>query len=634
MIIKRIKANNLLKYSRLDITLPETGLIAISGQNESGKSSIGEAVCFALFGRTFSITTRDIQKVLRWGENHCDVMLEFKLEDEIYQVSRLLDREGNQSAKLTRLDAEDPIARGSTEVTAILTDMLGYDYEQFVESFYLAQREITTPHPHSQAVKIMAGIEPLEWAMQAIEQEKSERQTLLKDIQDESIAIEIDIERLGIQPGHFESLEQEHAENDQQQSQLAQLIDDTQKSAYTYSQNEHQIQRQQSRRSVFALMRFMLAVVALATGVLWLLFTQGGQLPLARSIDAFLVGQMPFWRNMPVHLLAYIAGACAVLLLLFWLQIRKINGKINQLKTESGKLIDYLIRARDIDVEIAEYNADGSQVDPNIDTDTQAVQNETPPRPDKETFDQLKRPIAAGEASAAEVMAYIEPEISWLQYILQLLQTESEHLQNDLEDERKLLAKQQELQSILDNLQTKANHLRGRISLLDTSLELLRGASNHLSNTFNRDIKNLVARTLPLFTDGRYEHLQIGNDLAVRVFSSEKRDFMDLEEVSSGTQRQIMLALRLALSQKLLARTIKGNQFTFLDEPFAFFDEERTRKALIALANLGEKVSQVWIVTQEFPQQDEVSFAVNIVCERGKDQLLVPPKAKKKKVKQ
>ena len=73
-----------------------------------------------------------------------------------------------------------------------------------------------------------------------------------------------------------------------------------------------------------------------------------------------------------------------------------------------------------------------------------------------------------------------------------------------------------------------------------------------MSNQFNRDIRDLVGRTLPLFTDGRYEHLQIGEDLGVRVFSSEKRDFMDLDEVSSGTQRQIMLALRLALSQKLL----------------------------------------------------------------------------------
>ena len=34
------------------------------------------------------------------------------------------------------------------------------EYQEFVESFYPAQREITTPHPHSQAIKIMAGVAP------------------------------------------------------------------------------------------------------------------------------------------------------------------------------------------------------------------------------------------------------------------------------------------------------------------------------------------------------------------------------------------------------------------------------------------------------------------------------------------
>ena len=41
MIINRIRAQNVLKYAELSIDLAEEGLIAISGQNESGKSSIG-----------------------------------------------------------------------------------------------------------------------------------------------------------------------------------------------------------------------------------------------------------------------------------------------------------------------------------------------------------------------------------------------------------------------------------------------------------------------------------------------------------------------------------------------------------------------------------------------------------------
>jgi exonuclease SbcC len=109
----------------------------------------------------------------------------------------------------------------------------------------------------------------------------------------------------------------------------------------------------------------------------------------------------------------------------------------------------------------------------------------------------------------------------------------------------------------------------------------------------------------------------------VRVFSNDKRDFMDLEEVSSGTQRQIMLALRLALSKKLLSRTVKGKQFAFLDEPFAFFDQERTCKALQALADLGDDISQVWIVAQDFPENCEVEFDTVVYCDRASNTLTV-----------
>ena len=88
---------------------------------------------------------------------------------------------------------------------------------------------------------------------------------------------------------------------------------------------------------------------------------------------------------------------------------------------------------------------------------------------------------------------------------------------------------------------------------------------------------------------------------------------MDLEEVSSGTQRQIMLALRLALSQELVNRVVKGPQFLFLDEPFAFFDEARTRSALEALPRLSAEMRQIWVVAQVLPE--DCPFALRLHCQ-------------------
>ena len=65
MIIRSLSTENLLKYRKLELSdLPEQGLIAVSGQNESGKSSIGESICFALFGRSFSVDSDEWDKLI------------------------------------------------------------------------------------------------------------------------------------------------------------------------------------------------------------------------------------------------------------------------------------------------------------------------------------------------------------------------------------------------------------------------------------------------------------------------------------------------------------------------------------------------------------------------------------------
>jgi exonuclease SbcC len=229
----------------------------------------------------------------------------------------------------------------------------------------------------------------------------------------------------------------------------------------------------------------------------------------------------------------------------------------------------------------------------------------------------------AGETTVDVITDYCERELSWLGYVADQLSAQMEDLSGEVDEEQNRLQEAFNLSDVLNGLTDKREEVEERIEDRRRALELLDGAVAQLSNNFNRDVKDLVGRMLPLFTDGSYEHLQIDQDLKVRVFSSEKRDFMDLEEVSSGTQRQIMLALRLALSKKLLSRTVKGKQFAFLDEPFAFFDDGRTRKALQSLTDLGDDISQVWIVAQDFPDKCEVKFDTKINCDRDSNTLIV-----------
>ena len=219
----------------------------------------------------------------------------------------------------------------------------------------------------------------------------------------------------------------------------------------------------------------------------------------------------------------------------------------------------------------------------------------------------------------ADARKYCMQETTWLEQQLEDAETRLAALANAIAHERALLEQSSRLTTIVEIAEEKHAALLHHIDCERKAVELLVSASLRLANNFNREIRELAGTALPRFTESRYEYLQIDEALNVRVFSNEKKDFMNLDEVSSGTQRQIMLALRLALSQELSARTGKGRQFVFLDEPFAFFDAVRTRSSLNALTGLDEQLSQIWVVTQSFTEEQQSASAMVIDCNRNQE---------------
>lgn len=630
MIISKMRAENVLKYAKLSIDLAEQGLIAISGQNESGKSSIGETVCFALFGRTFSVAPEDIQKVVRWGENHCSVTLEFSVEDDHYVLSRFLDRDGNHSAKLAMAaDPAEPVARGVQGVADALFGILGFEYEEFVESFYLAQREITTPHPHSQAVKIMAGVAPMQKVAAGLQKEIAERQELVGEIKAEWDSVDQDVKALGIQEGRMVELEDQRHQTSEQLEQIQSLAEEIRSGQDGLIENTALIERAQRSKTRAAFLRIVFFVLAFAAAGLWALLKYGAELPQATTVRDLLIQRVPQWDDSRTIWIAYLAAGFGLLFVLLWIRVGVLKRRVARLGGESAELGAVLERAREVDIEHVAEESDLDEEDSrgvaydDEGLDDEALHSAVPERPEYAELESLRRMFDAGETTVDVITDYCERELSWLGYVADQLSAQMEDLSGEVDEEQNRLQEAFNLSDVLNGLTDKREEVEERIEDRRRALELLDGAVAQLSNNFNRDVKDLVGRMLPLFTDGSYEHLQIDQDLKVRVFSSEKRDFMDLEEVSSGTQRQIMLALRLALSKKLLSRTVKGKQFAFLDEPFAFFDDGRTRKALQSLTDLGDDISQVWIVAQDFPDKCEVKFDTKINCDRDSNTLIV-----------
>ncbi|MES9905194.1 MAG: AAA family ATPase [Sedimenticola sp.] len=602
MIITDISAKNFLKYGELNLNnLPASGVIAIDGPNESGKSTIGETVCFALFGRTFSLGENALSKLIRWGETHCSVNLSFRTDaGGAYEISRFLDRDGNHGARLSRAGEDEPYARGNEAVEDALYELLGYGYDEFIESYYLAQREITTPHPHSHAVKSMAGVSSLEYVAYEYEREIEQEQQAVAMAAVEVDGLDKELSELALNEGALAALEAERNGLISASTTLQGEVDGLNTASTAYQNGVPKVRSAGKAQGRARFFRFTMLLLALVPAISWGLIQQLPDHGYTQLLQEYLTRFVPYWGDQQVPWLIYGAGAFALLSLLFWLRVAGRGAAVRKLHSLSSELAE---RLKSVDNRVSEYSA--------YLTDDEAAADELQQRPTSSDIADFNRRVSGFLATPSEVRGFAGRELAWMRLALQKLQEQMVHKDQMIRSESERRRTSEALLKAREAVQLRSAAHEQRIEQRGLALELLSGCCRHLSQHFNRDLRDLVGKTLPMFTDNRYEHLQIDDELTVKVFSSDKRDFLDLEEISSGTQRQIMLALRLALVQKLVNSTQGGRQFLFLDEPFAFFDEERTRSALNALPELSDEISQIWIVAQTFPADQPFDFALS-----------------------
>jgi len=649
MIITSIKAENVLKYQSLDLqALPEKGVIAISGKNESGKSTIGETVCFALFGRTFSLSKDELDKVVYWGSGGCSVSMTFRINDDHYRIERFLDKEGIHSAEFSRLGEEDlPIARGVDGVADALFMVLGYDYEEFVDSFYLAQREITAPQPNSHTVKAMAGIAALEFVNDQFDEEIAEQEDIATMSQFRIDEIDAELEELAIKQGHLGALQDELELVKAAEKENDEKIDSLRVTTASYKDTLPDIQAVRSSIGRNSTFRYLLLLSALVFGGIWVALTQYPHLEISQQIQDLINKELPNWNQQHLQGLLYLAAGLGILFIIIQIRLMVLKSKLKALMataTQLGEtlktshertvvlgdsLLDHPNDSADSEEEIsqvmqelesgvvAEHHQDAVSGDEIVETDDESV------RPTDGEINVVTDQVFTASISGSDVDSVVQREIAWTKQENERMQILVTNLDRAIYDEQQRLKHAGHLNDEKETLQERLQEASAKTDVRKLANELLSGANEHLSMRFNKDVRDLVSRTLPLFTEGRYEHLQIDKNMVVSVFSGEKRDFLDLEEVSSGTQRQIMLALRLALSQELVNRSVEGEQFLFLDEPFAFFDEARTKSSLKVLPDLSEEINQIFVVGQDFPEENMASFDLHIECFREVDTISI-----------
>src|SRR5438309_5925817 len=148
----RLKLLNLYahNFKKLKFSQPlpfSEGISLITGLNESGKSTILDAILFALFGRMIRPSQKPSnEEILTYGTGEAQVRLEFVIGDLKYRVVREIHKTRPNRAQLFELGPngrQKTIATTVNETTSEVERLLGgITYNEIVASSVVAQKDL------------------------------------------------------------------------------------------------------------------------------------------------------------------------------------------------------------------------------------------------------------------------------------------------------------------------------------------------------------------------------------------------------------------------------------------------------------------------------------------------------------
>jgi exonuclease SbcC len=125
---------------KLELDFAGLDLFAITGPTGAGKSSLIDAIVFALYGQVPRVGD-DYKQLISHGAERLSVMLEFGVGKERYRIARTARPDKPSQQRFERITHEppEPIADRVKEMRAEVDRILGLDYDGFTRSVVLPQ---------------------------------------------------------------------------------------------------------------------------------------------------------------------------------------------------------------------------------------------------------------------------------------------------------------------------------------------------------------------------------------------------------------------------------------------------------------------------------------------------------------
>lgn len=145
MIINSLELEGFMRFKeRVSIDFKD-GIGVIYGNNGSGKTSIFDAVCMALYGKSYRTSGNSDNGFLNTGNlvnktsNASKIVLNFSAQNKDYVIEKNIRKSGKTSTYL--FENGQQIAEGKNVHNLIVNKLVGMDYLSFKNSLFIAQNE-------------------------------------------------------------------------------------------------------------------------------------------------------------------------------------------------------------------------------------------------------------------------------------------------------------------------------------------------------------------------------------------------------------------------------------------------------------------------------------------------------------
>ncbi len=199
-MITSIEMGDFLSHSNTELRF-ENGVTVFVGDNGAGKSSVIDAITFALFGQH---TRKSNKGLIKRGANQGFSKVKFSINSKQFEAVRKIDSKGTLSAKFAEIvnDNRIEIAAGERKqfgesMTHEVERVIGLDFEKLKIASIVQQGELNTiinakPKEFKELLNAIIGIDKLDIASEAMKTVNKEfREKIKNDIGYDDTHIEI-----------------------------------------------------------------------------------------------------------------------------------------------------------------------------------------------------------------------------------------------------------------------------------------------------------------------------------------------------------------------------------------------------------------------------------------------------------